>query len=58
MTSGCSEANFVCVWALVEPGDDVVIADVGREPAAHLDEQAVTDDVTGPFKGAPGTMGW
>src|SRR5690242_13393767 len=24
MTSGCSEANFVCVWALVEPGDDVV----------------------------------
>ncbi len=24
MTSGCSEANFVCVWGLVEPGDDVV----------------------------------
>lgn len=24
MTSGCSEANFVVVWALVEPGDEVV----------------------------------
>lgn len=24
MTAGCSEANFVCVWGLVEPGDDVV----------------------------------
>lgn len=24
MTSGCSEANFVSVWGLVEPGDDVV----------------------------------
>ena len=24
MTSGCSEANFVAIWGLVEPGDDVV----------------------------------
>lgn len=24
MTSGCSEANFVSVWGLVEPGDEVV----------------------------------
>ena len=24
MTSGCSEANFVIVWTLVEPGDEVV----------------------------------
>lgn len=24
MTSGCSEANFVVIWGLVEPGDDVV----------------------------------
>lgn len=24
MTSGCSEANFVAIWGLVEPGDEVV----------------------------------
>src|SRR5512133_193732 len=24
MTAGCSEANFVATWGLVEPGDDVV----------------------------------
>src|ERR1051326_6458783 len=24
MTSGCSEANFVAIWGLIEPGDDVV----------------------------------
>ncbi len=24
MTSGCSEANFVSIWGLVEPGDEVV----------------------------------
>ena len=24
MTSGCSEANFVAVWGLLEPGDEVV----------------------------------
>ncbi len=24
MTSGCSEANFIVTWALIEPGDEVV----------------------------------
>src|SRR5512141_1086290 len=24
MTAGCSEANFVCTWGLVQPGDEVV----------------------------------
>jgi hypothetical protein len=23
-TCGCSEANYICTWALVEPGDDVI----------------------------------
>ncbi len=44
MTSGCSEANFVVVWALVEPGDEVVfmqpnymqIAGVAEAFGAHV----------------------
>lgn len=53
MTSGCAEANFLAVWSLVEPGDEVVFMQpnylqIGQLAAvfgAHVRELRLKEDL-------------